>query len=178
MQPKRIRARLICPPIVLALGSNLSSRAGGPRATLEAALRMLEQEGMHILRRSSWHRTRPVPPSAQPAYLNGVVLAWSMLRPKALLASLHRIERRFGRMRRTRNEPRILDLDLIDYRSLVSPGGGDEPVLPHPRVMDRPFVLGPLAEICPAWRHPVTGQRIMGGHGRHRPGRQDLVFSP
>ena len=101
-----------------------------------------------------------MPPSAQPSFVNGVALAETMLGPAALLATLHRIERRFGRMRRRRNEPRILDLDLIDYRGQVSEGSAARPVLPHPRVMERPFVLIPLREICPFWRHPVTGRPI------------------
>jgi 2-amino-4-hydroxy-6-hydroxymethyldihydropteridine diphosphokinase len=136
------------------LGSNLGSRAGGPEATLEAALHALQCAGIRILRRSRWHRTRAVPPSAQPPFVNGVVLVETVLRPSALLAVLHRIERGFGRMRRRRNEARILDLDLIDYRGWISAGGDGGPVLPHPRVLDRPFVLEPLAEILPAWRHP------------------------
>jgi 2-amino-4-hydroxy-6-hydroxymethyldihydropteridine diphosphokinase len=163
MHPKRIRPALVTRPIILALGSNLGSRAGGPQATLEAALHALECAGLRILARSSWHRTRAQPPSAQPAFLNGAVLVETALSPKALLALLHRIERRFGRMRRTPNEPRILDLDLIDYRGRVQPGGAGEPALPHPRVLGRPFVLVPLAEIHPAWRHPAAGRAAGGG---------------
>jgi len=96
-----------------------------------------------------------VPPSAQPAFVNAVVLVETTLSPKALMALLHRIEQRFGRMRRARNEPRILDLDLIDYRGWISEGRDEGPVLPHPRVLGRPFVLEPLAEILPSWRHPA-----------------------
>jgi len=95
-----------------------------------------------------------MPPSAQPPFVNGVVMVDTMLKPGALLESLHRIERRFGRMRRRRNEARILDLDLIDYRGMISAGGVGAPVLPHPRALERPFVLEPLAEILPAWRYP------------------------
>ena len=114
-------------------------------------------------RRSRWHRTRAVPPSAQPPFVNGVVLAETVLRPRALMAVLHRVERRFGRMRRRRNEARILDLDLIDYRGWISDGEDGGPVLPHPRVLDRPFVLEPLAEILPSWQHPGRHPGLPGG---------------
>lgn len=97
-----------------------------------------------------------MPRRAGPPFINGVALVETMLSPAALLAVLHGIERRFGRRRRYKNEPRVLDLDLIDYHGQVAEG---PPVLPHPRAHSRAFVLLPLAEVAPAWRHPVSGER-------------------
>lgn len=96
-----------------------------------------------------------MPRGSGPPYANGIILAETMLRPAALLSLLHRVERRFGRRRRARNEPRILDLDLIDYRGAVSEGSL---TLPHPRAHERAFVLLPLADVAPTWRHPLLKQ--------------------
>jgi len=80
------------------------------------------------------------------------------LAPAALLELLHRVERRFGRERRDRNEPRVLDLDLLDYDGLVEQGGAT--VLPHPRLHERAFVLLPLRDVAPHWRHPILGRTV------------------
>jgi 2-amino-4-hydroxy-6-hydroxymethyldihydropteridine diphosphokinase len=70
------------------------------------------------------------------------------------LALLHQVEARIGRERRTRNEPRAVDLDILDYDGLVR---ADAPMLPHPRMQARGFVLLPLRDVAPGWRHPVSG---------------------
>jgi 2-amino-4-hydroxy-6-hydroxymethyldihydropteridine diphosphokinase len=81
----------------------------------------------------------------------------TQLQPFALLRLLHEVETSFGRKRSAPNAPRSLDLDLLDYRGLVQEG---ELVLPHPRLANRRFVLEPLIEIAPEWRHPVTGKTV------------------
>jgi len=73
-----------------------------------------------------------------------------------LLSALKRIEKRLGRVDRGVNGPREIDLDILDFEGVVR--AGPDPTLPHPRMAERRFVLAPLAEIAPAWRHPVTGQ--------------------
>jgi 2-amino-4-hydroxy-6-hydroxymethyldihydropteridine diphosphokinase len=75
--------------------------------------------------------------------------------PEALLEALQRIERRVGRRRRFRNGPREIDIDILDFGSLVR--ASPDPVLPHPELASRRFALAPLAEIAPRWRHPVNG---------------------
>jgi 2-amino-4-hydroxy-6-hydroxymethyldihydropteridine diphosphokinase len=146
--------------IFVALGANLPSAGyGSPRATLEAALVLLAREGIAILRRSSWWQSGPQPASDQPDFINGVIEVETTLPPPELLAVLHRVESAFGRIRQQRWEARVLDLDLIDYRGerrqALERGGS--PDLPHPRMAERLFVLLPLQEIAPDWRHPVTG---------------------
>jgi 2-amino-4-hydroxy-6-hydroxymethyldihydropteridine diphosphokinase len=143
--------------IVIALGSNLpSSTYGSPQATCEAALKALAAAGLTIKRRSRWYRSAPVPSSGQPWFVNGVAEVETALSPGELLDLLHRVERDFGRIRRRRNEARVIDLDLLAYGDRVS-APGEIPALPHPRLAERAFVILPLAEIAPSWRHPESG---------------------
>ncbi len=129
-----------------------------PRATLEAALAELEREGVRVVARSRWYRSAPVPRADQPGYVNAVASVETALDPRALLALLHRIEQEFGRVRGAPNAARTLDLDLLAYRDGVSEGGEGAPILPHPRLHERAFVLLPLADIAPDWRHPRLGR--------------------
>ncbi len=100
-----------------------------------------------------------MPPSAQPRFVNAVAALATALEPLPLMAFLHEVERRFGRRRGRRWEARVIDLDLLAYHELIlRPGkasGGL--VLPHPRLHERAFVLHPLAEVAPDWRHPESG---------------------
>ncbi|MDX2100127.1 MAG: 2-amino-4-hydroxy-6-hydroxymethyldihydropteridine diphosphokinase [Leptolyngbyaceae cyanobacterium bins.59] len=138
----------------IALGSNL----GDSRAALKGALEQLGQTaGITVTQYSRWYQTPPVGPP-QPDYLNGCALLQVTLSPRQLLETLLQVEVRFGRVRRERNGPRTLDLDLLLFEDLVL----DTPFLqiPHPRMNDRAFVLIPLAEIAPDWVEPVTGKTI------------------
>jgi 2-amino-4-hydroxy-6-hydroxymethyldihydropteridine diphosphokinase len=100
----------------------------------------------------------PVPVSDQPRFVNAVLRAEGTPDPAALLAALHGIEARFGRVRGEQNAARTLDLDLLDLNGLVR--ASPPPILPHPRLHLRAFVLAPLAEVAPGWRHPVTGETV------------------
>ena len=142
--------------ILVAIGSNLPG-AGfeTPRAVCLAALEALEREpGIRIVARSRLFESAPVPLSDQPWYANGAVLVETALPPAQLLARLHALETRFGRVREVRNEARVLDLDLLAYDDVVSDGPEALPVLPHPRLRQRAFVLRPLLDIARGWRHP------------------------
>jgi 2-amino-4-hydroxy-6-hydroxymethyldihydropteridine diphosphokinase len=146
--------------ILLGMGANLRSAVHGPpEVTVESALATLAKNGVSIVRRSSWYRSAPVGGGDQPWYVNGVSVVATRFDPAELLALLHRIEASFGRVRRERNEPRVLDLDLLDYAGRVSEPG-EEPVLPHPRLHDRAFVLLPIRDVAPGWRHPASGQSV------------------
>jgi 2-amino-4-hydroxy-6-hydroxymethyldihydropteridine diphosphokinase len=152
-----LHTEVLAGPILIGLGANLPSPCHGPpMATLEAALLALAQRGVRILRRSGWWESAPVPASDQPWFVNGVTEIATELGPEELLALLHSVESSFGRIRSVPNAPRILDLDLLAYGGLLRPGP-KPPILPHPRVAERGFVLRPLAQIRPGWRHPATG---------------------
>jgi 2-amino-4-hydroxy-6-hydroxymethyldihydropteridine diphosphokinase len=138
----------------IALGSNL----GDSRTILENALKALAQTpGITLQDCSNWYRTVPIGPP-QPDYLNGCALLEVQLMPQELLEMLLRVEAQFGRVRRERNGPRTLDLDLLLFDDLIL----DIPTLqlPHPRMKERAFVLVPLAEIAPNWVEPVSGKAI------------------
>ncbi len=143
--------------ILVALGANLPGDHGTPRQTLEAALAAFPAHGITVLARSAWYETAPVPVSDQPDYVNGVAVVETALDAPAVLAALHAIEADFGRTRGAVNAARVLDLDLIDYDGLVR---DTDPVLPHPRMAERAFVLLPLRDVAPGWRHPVLGHDV------------------
>ena len=144
--------------ILVGLGANLPSSVGSPVDTLGAAIGALREAGVKIVARSRWYRTAPVPASDQPWFVNGVVAVETNLEPMELLALLQKIERQFGRERGIRNAARTLDLDILDYDERIVEG--PRLTLPHPRMQERAFVLLPLAEIAPDWRHPKTGQGV------------------
>ena len=143
--------------ILVALGANLESVAGAPAATLAAALGAMFAQRIRVLKVSPLYRTPAWPDPSDPPFTNAVALVQTPLGPAGLLAALHTIEAAFGRERTHPNAPRTLDLDLIDYDGRVEEG---PPVLPHPRIAERAFVLRPLADIAPHWTHPVTQQTV------------------
>ena len=146
--------------IYIGLGANLlSPMHGAPQQTLAAAVRALEVAGFAILKRSPWYESAPIPASDQPWFVNGVVEIGSDLPPEGVLEDLHRVEIAFGRVRSELNTPRTLDLDLLDYARVVRTGE-IPPILPHPRLQERAFVLFPLRDVAPGWRHPVSGVEI------------------
>jgi 2-amino-4-hydroxy-6-hydroxymethyldihydropteridine diphosphokinase len=137
----------------IGLGSNLGDR----RATLDHAVAALRSHpAISDFVVSSYWETQPVGgPPGQPPYLNAAAQFMTSLNPESLLRLLLEIEARFGRVRGEPNAPRTLDLDLLLYDDLVR--SGPDPVIPHPRMHLRTFVMNPLAEIAPAVRHPVFG---------------------
>jgi len=101
-----------------------------------------------------------VPVSDQPWYVNVVAEISTSLSADDLLMTLHEIEDLFGRVRSVPNAPRLIDLDLLDYRGETAARGTGRAILPHPRMAGRAFVLRPLADLAPAWRHPLSGAAI------------------
>ena len=144
--------------ILIALGANLPSRYGAPEDTLKKAITVLEEKGLKVLKHSSIWLTAPVPVSDQPWYRNAVVCVQTDMTPQALLKLLQSVEADFGRVRTVRNAPRLLDLDIIAYDDQVL--AYDDFRGPHPRMESRAFVLRPLQEIAPDWKHPVSGLSI------------------
>ena len=127
---------------VIALGANI----GNPKAQMDIAVALLK-ESLEVSAISSYFTTAPVGGPEQPDYLNAVCIAESELPAADLLALLHGIEKTLGRERIEHWGPRTIDLDLIQYGSLLS--YADELLLPHPRAHERRFVLEPWFEIEP-----------------------------
>tara|TARA_Y100001960_G_C14490971_1_gene736686 strand:- start:60 stop:617 length:558 start_codon:yes stop_codon:yes gene_type:complete len=142
-------------PILLGIGSNLPGPFGCPRGACGAALEALRKSGLQIIERSPWYESAPVPISNQPYFVNGVVSIKTNLGPKDLLNQVLEIEAKMGRKRTKPNAARVIDLDVLAQGNLICRGYGGAPVLPHPRLHERAFVIFPLADIFPDWEHPI-----------------------
>jgi len=127
---------------VIALGANI----GDPKEQMDIAISLL-RESLEVTAVSSYFTTAPVGGPEQPDYLNAVAIAESDLPASELLALLHGIEKVLGRERIEHWGPRTIDLDLIQYGSILS--YADELLLPHPRAHERRFVLEPWAQVEP-----------------------------
>jgi 2-amino-4-hydroxy-6-hydroxymethyldihydropteridine diphosphokinase len=147
---------------VIALGANLGDR----RTTLEHAAHRIGREIGQVLARSRWHETAALVLPADrggrhPPFLNGAVLVRTTLEPDQLLDRLQAIERRLGRDRaaeQRRWQPRIVDLDLIALEERVVEA--QHLKVPHPGMHERDFVLAPMLEVWPDWRHPLLGRTV------------------
>ncbi len=142
----------------IAMGANLKSNLNLTlKENLEIALNMFPDYNLNILKVSNWYKTQPLPISNQPWFINSVIKINTNKSPKELLESLQIIEKLFGRKRNILNGPRTLDLDIIDYNGLIE---NKDPILPHPRMHIRKFVLLPLQDIEPNWVHPIMKKKI------------------
>jgi 2-amino-4-hydroxy-6-hydroxymethyldihydropteridine diphosphokinase len=140
--------------ILVGIGSNLAAPGHeSPLATAAAALESLPGRGIEVVLRSQWYLSEPVPRSDQPWFVNAVLAIDTRLGPARLLDCLLEVEAEFGRSRSERNAARTLDLDLLDHEGRVCDTA--RLVLPHPRLHGRRFVLAPLCDIAPQWRHPL-----------------------
>ena len=145
--------------ILIGIGANLSPDGyETPREGCEAAIAGLAGFGIEVTEVSPWYETAPVPVSDQPWFNNAVIRARTTLAAPAALTALHQIEARFGRVRTVRNAARVLDLDLLDYAGQTVEETGL--TIPHPRLHERAFVLLPLRDVMPDYRHPHSGVTI------------------
>jgi 2-amino-4-hydroxy-6-hydroxymethyldihydropteridine diphosphokinase len=139
--------------IYLALGTNLGDR----RANLARALRLLPPEAT-VEAVSALYESTPQPPAPPPDYLNAACRIATRLSPEALLGHVKQIEHDMGRRPGERWAPRLIDLDIVVYDDLVLET--ETLVIPHPRLVERNFVLQPLLDLDPNLAHPATGQRL------------------
>jgi 2-amino-4-hydroxy-6-hydroxymethyldihydropteridine diphosphokinase len=146
--------------ILVAIGANLPGPDGvSPLQTCrEAAAAVAAIPGLRFVALSPWYRSASIPRSDQPDYCNGMIRLEGEIEPAALLAALQEIENSFGRQRSVPNAARTLDLDIIDLNGIIR--AVPDPILPHPRAHLRCFVLRPLLDVAPGWRHPALRQSI------------------
>lgn len=163
---------------IVAFGANLPSAVGSPRETLDRAVEMLAERGARVTAQSRWMATPAWPPGGGPDYTNGAGLVEFEGSALELLHVLQAVETALGRIRREGAEnrwcARVCDIDLLCHGAMVAPGlhawreaaempaeeALPELVLPHPRLHNRVFVLAPMADIAPDWRHPVLGKTV------------------
>jgi len=179
--------------ILIGLGANLAGPWGNAVQTLNTAIETLRQDRLRVENYSSFYVSTPYGGVSQPDYVNAVVRLSGPLPPDALMKKLHVIERSAGRRRGRRWGARVLDLDLLDWHGIVrnpsgqatgqAPGraGGRSPghialTLPHPGLALRPFVLAPIAEIAPGWRHPLLNLSAAELLARLKPARGGRIL--
>jgi 2-amino-4-hydroxy-6-hydroxymethyldihydropteridine diphosphokinase len=140
--------------VYFSLGANIGDR----EANLRAAIERLSAPDLRVLRESPVYETEPVGAAGQRWFLNMVVEAETALFPLQLLARTGRVERELGRVRTVPNGPRTIDIDILLYGKAVVSTPRLE--IPHPRMVERRFVLAPLADLAPGLRHPLTHQTV------------------
>ena len=164
--------------VLLAIGANLTSSVGPPAETMGAAVSALEEKGAAIRGISAFYSTPAFPVGNGPDFVNAAAKVCADWTPERFLEVFHEIEASMDRVREKRWGQRTLDIDLIACGDSVLPDAKthakwralpladqmeqtpSELILPHPRLQDRAFVLVPLADVAPEWRHPVLGLTV------------------
>ena len=148
--------------IFLGLGSNLSSKYGDRFTNINLAISSLEGYGIKIIKKSSFYETLSYPNRENPKFINAVILVETVLSPIDLMSVLIFIEEKLNRKRDKKNDPRTCDIDIIDYNSQILnlKYNNLDFTVPHKNLTSRNFVLFPLQEISPMWKHPKTKETI------------------
>jgi 2-amino-4-hydroxy-6-hydroxymethyldihydropteridine diphosphokinase len=148
--------------IILSLGSNLSSKFGNRFNNLEKTMTLLVEEGLTIHKKSSFYETPSYPDPNNPKFINMVISIRSDLSAKSLMLLLISIEEKMERKRFKKNSPRTCDIDIIDFNNKVLNFSFNtlNLTIPHQSLTFRNFVLFPLKEISPNWKHPKTNESI------------------
>ena len=148
--------------IFLGLGSNLSSKFGDRFTNINLAISFLEGYGIKVIKKSNFYETPSYPNKENPKFINAVIIVETTLPPVDLMSVLLFIEEKLGRKRDKKNDPRTCDIDIIDYNSQILnlKFNNSELTLPHNELTKRNFILFPLQEISPNWKHPKTKEFI------------------
>lgn len=144
--------------IFIALGSNLNSeKFGSPEKNCREAIKELKNFFL-VNKISSFYESEAIPNSEQSWFVNCVVEIITRKQPIEVLKILLKIEQSFGRIRENKNEPRIIDLDLLTYNDIIL--NKKKLILPHPRLHQRNFVLLPIYDLNPNWMHPILKKNV------------------
>ena len=148
--------------IFLGMGSNMSSSFGDRFDNINLAISSLYEHGIQTINKSSFYETFSYPNKKNPKFINIVTSVRTHLQPIDLMSVLISIEERLERKRNKKNDPRTCDIDIIDYNNQVLNFQYKNLYLeiPHRKLISRNFVLFPLREIAPSWKHPNTEEII------------------
>ena len=144
--------------IYLNIGSNLPLEDGGRETNILKAISYLKKLNLYLIEISSFYQTPSYPNNSDPKFINLCVKLESNLKSSELLNEIKKIEKKLGRTRRKKNEPRTCDIDIIDFNGEIIKN--HELETPHPRLHLRNFVIYPLKEIEPNWCHPIFNKNI------------------
>ena len=148
--------------IILALGSNLTSNFGNRFENIDKAVEYLKDYNIKIIKKSSFYETESYPNKSYPKFINIVIEVSTQLDPEELASKIMIVENKLGRKRGVKNQPRTCDIDIIDYnnKEIKFTKNQFEFIVPHISLESRNFVLFPLKEILPNWKHPKSKESI------------------
>ena len=144
--------------IYLNIGSNLPSNEGGRKKNIIKAIDYLKELKLNLIKISNFYETPSYPDKSHPKFLNLCIKLETNLKPLIFLNKIKEIELKLGRKRLKKNEPRTCDIDIIDYNGKIIEN--PDLIIPHPKLHLRNFVIYPLKEIEPNWKHPIFNKKI------------------
>ena len=144
--------------IILSIGSNIDSIFGDRFLNIKKTIDLIRLYEIKIIKFSSFYETPSYPNSLKPKFINIALSVEFNKSPKELLKKIWIVEKKMGRIRHVKNDPRTCDIDIIDFNGLVI--NESNITLPHPEAHNRSFVMYPLMEIYPQWIHPLINKKI------------------
>ncbi len=144
--------------IYINIGSNLDSLKGNKFYNLNKAIELIVLEKIKVIKSSSIYETPSYPNQKNPKFINVCLEIKTNIKPEILLKKFKTIEKKLQRIKGIKNQPRTCDIDIIDYENKII--NTNDIIIPHPRAHLRNFVLYPLNEISPKWKHPITNKKI------------------
>jgi 2-amino-4-hydroxy-6-hydroxymethyldihydropteridine diphosphokinase len=148
--------------IFLSLGSNLPSSFGNRFENINLAVSFIKENGINVLKQSSYYETNSYPDISKPKYINMIIKVSTNFKPSIFTSILLSIEEKLERKRLNKNDPRTCDIDIVDFekKHMTFKCQNLSFTVPHKNLRYRNFVLFPLREVCPEWKHPITDESI------------------
>ena len=144
--------------IHLNIGSNLNSNYGDKFDNITIAINLLTEKKFHIIKISNFYKTPSYPNKKLPSFLNVGVVGTFDKGVKDLRKLIFFIEKKIGRVRTPKNDPRVCDIDIIDFNGKTL--NKDKLTIPHKKCHQRNFVLFPISQIDPNWEHPILKKKV------------------